>query len=73
MPGIDKPAVREGDRIDTSHDYAVGAWARHFNVSVKDVREAVAAVGDRALRVKEHLGARRGGSRSSHSERPSSR
>lgn len=47
------------DRIDLSHDYAVCAWARHFNTSQQSVREAVAAVGDRAGRVREHLEAKR--------------
>jgi hypothetical protein len=43
------------ERIDISHDYAVCAWARHFNVSEKRVKEAVAAVGDDADRVRQHL------------------
>jgi predicted nucleotidyltransferase len=43
------------ERIDVSHDYAVCAWARHFNVSEKRVKEAVAAVGDDAERVRDHL------------------
>ena len=48
-----QPARQE--RIDTSHDYAVCAWARHFNVSQQRVKEAVAAVGNEADRVREHL------------------
>ena len=43
------------ERIDISYDYAVCAWARHFNVSEKRVKEAVAAVGDDAAKVREHL------------------
>jgi len=43
------------ERIDVSYDYAVCAWARHFNVSERRVKEAVAAVGDDADRVREHL------------------
>ncbi len=43
------------ERIDISYDYAVCAWARHFNVSEKHVKEAVAAVGDDADRVRDHL------------------
>ena len=43
------------ERIDVSYDYAVCAWAKHFNVSEKRVKEAVAAVGDEADRVREHL------------------
>ena len=53
------------ERIDLSHDYAVCAWARHFNVSEKRVKEAVAAVGDEADRVREHL------KKSAASNRPS--
>lgn len=48
-----RPASSE--RIDITYDYAVCAWARHFNVSEKRVKEAVAAVGDQADRVREHL------------------
>jgi hypothetical protein len=55
------------DRIDVSWDYAVCAWARHFNTSERQVKEAVAAVGDRADAVREHLQARR----QARSERPS--
>lgn len=54
------------ERIDLSYDYAVCAWARHFNVTEKRVKEAVAAVGDDADRVREHL------KKSVPSERPSS-
>lgn len=54
------------ERIDISYDYAVCAWARHFNVSEKKVKEAVAAVGDEAERVREHLHR----SRAASSERP---
>jgi hypothetical protein len=49
----DQPARK--DHIDTSHDYAVCAWARHFNVSQQRVKEAVRAVGSEAERVREHL------------------
>ena len=55
------------ERIDVSYDYAVCAWARHFNVSEKHVKEAVAAVGDDADKVREHLQR----SRAASSERPS--
>ena len=68
----DKPAVRESDRIDVTHDYAMCAWAKLFNVSEKEVREAVAAVGDRAVKVRDHLSVgrtQRGGA--GVSERPS--
>lgn len=61
--------IRESDRIDTSHDYAMCAWARLFNVSEKQVREAVSKVGDRAVAVKEHL--QRDQRTRSNPERPS--
>ncbi len=58
-------ASLDGERIDVQHDYALCAWARHFNASEKQVREAVRAVGDHAGRVRDHLRAQGG------SERPS--
>lgn len=65
-----KPQDRSArtERIDLSYDYAVCAWARHFNVSEKRVKEAVAAVGNEAERVREHLSRTAGAA-----ERPSAR
>ncbi len=65
-----QPTLRESDRIDLSHDYAMCAWARHFNVSEQQVREAVSRVGDRAVAVKAHL---QRGRTMENPERPSSR
>jgi predicted nucleotidyltransferase len=45
----------KSERIDVTYDYAVCSWARHFNVSEKRVKEAVAAVGNESERVREHL------------------
>lgn len=45
----------DGERIDVQYDYAVCAWARHFNTSQEQVKEAVQAVGDRADKVRDHL------------------
>lgn len=64
-----EPAGRKVDRIDVKHEYELCVWARHFNTSEKQVKEAVAAVGDRADKVREHLTTRRPAS----SERPSGR
>ncbi len=61
------------ERIDIEYDYAVCAWARHFNVSEKRVKEAVAAVGDSAEKVREHLGGAGPQSRQDGRERPSGR
>ncbi len=55
----------DGERIDIRHDYAVCAWARHFNTSQQRVKEAVQAVGDCAGKVREHLGAGAGADRPS--------
>jgi hypothetical protein len=62
-----EPQAHPDDRIDVGYDYALCAWARHFNVSEQKVKDAVAAVGDRAGRVREHL------ARAANAERPSSR
>lgn len=61
--------VRDTDRVNVDHEYELCAWARYFNASEKRVKEAVAAVGDRAVRVRDHL--RSSPSRGS-SERPAS-
>jgi hypothetical protein len=57
----------ERERIDIGYDYAVCAWARHFNTSEQRVKEAVQAVGDRADKVRDHLAGQ------GRSERPSAR
>ena len=68
VPSQNRTRSARSERIDVSHDYAVCAWARHFNVSEKRVKEAVAAVGDDAERVRVHLkGAR------ADTDRPSAR
>jgi predicted nucleotidyltransferase len=54
----------KSERIDVTYDYAVCSWARHFNVSEKRVKEAVAAVGNDSAMVREHL-------KRAQSERPS--
>ena len=62
--------ARPDDQIDIGYDYAVCAWARHFTVSEKQVKEAVAAVGDRAGKVGEHL-RNAAGACANRQERPS--
>ena len=61
----------ENERIDIQHDYAVCAWARHFNTSETRVLQAVQAVGDRADKVRDHLAEGPGSGRSS--EHPTAR
>jgi hypothetical protein len=67
MAGIDATAGDKIDHIDVSWDYAVCAWARHFNTSEQTIKEAVRAVGNRADRVREHIEAKK----QQRSERPS--
>ena len=57
------------EHIDVTYDWELCVWARHFNTSEKNVKEAVAAVGSRADRVREHLAMKR----EQAGERPSSR
>ena len=59
------PEARDEDKINLEYDYEVCAWARHFNASEQRVKEAVAAVGNRAGSVRDHLRSNRS------SERPS--
>ncbi len=68
-------AQRHADRIDVHQEYELCAWARHFMTSEHRVKEAVAAVGDSADRVRDHL-ARHGMSATPArraSDRPSAR
>lgn len=58
--GID---IAEGDRIHIDDEWEMCAWARYFNAPEKRVKEAVRAVGDSAVKVRDHLRA--------NSERPS--
>jgi len=59
------------ERIDIEYDYAVCAWARHFNTSQQRIKEAVQAVGDRAECVREHLKNSAAADRGDSHERPS--
>jgi hypothetical protein len=55
--------IGANDRIHLDDEWEVCAWARYFNASERTVKEAVAAVGDSAMKVRDHL-------RSRGSERP---
>lgn len=62
--------ARDHDRIDAEDDYARCAWARYFNTSEHRLKEAIAAVGNEAGRVRDHLA----GKHAPHAaERPSAR
>lgn len=64
-----KTGSRREDRIDITYDYEVCVWARHFNTTQQQIKDAVKAVGNRADRVGAHLAA----TASDGSRRPSER
>ena len=43
------------DQIDAGSDEALATWAKRFDVSPTQIKEAVAEVGDRASDVELHL------------------
>jgi hypothetical protein len=53
------------DRINIDDDHEVRNWAQVLGVTAQQVREAVDAVGNRADKVLEHFGARKGQKRAS--------
>ncbi|MDB5999439.1 MAG: hypothetical protein JWP52_1138 [Rhizobacter sp.] len=55
---------QDRERIDVHEDYELRDWAKKFNVTPEQVKDAVAAVGDRAADVEMHLK----GSRSTSNE-----
>ena len=51
-----KVGGQDGDRINVNEDYEVRVWMQSLGVSEDELRKAVAAVGDRADKVREYLG-----------------
>lgn len=43
------------DRINMQQEHEVRYWTKELGVSEDELRQAVAAVGDRANKVREHL------------------
>ncbi len=56
--GHDKLKVggQDRNRINLNEDYEVRDWTKGLGVTEEELRKAVAAVGDRADKVREHLG-----------------
>lgn len=50
-----RPIAYLPERVVVERDYDLSAWARHFNVSESRIKQAVAAVGNRAESVRDHL------------------
>lgn len=49
------PEPPDTDRIDTDDEAALHDWARRLDTTAQQLRDAVAAVGDRAADVELHL------------------
>jgi hypothetical protein len=54
-----KVGAQDRARINVEEDYELADWAQKFGVSPERLKEAVAAVGDRASRVESYLQSRR--------------
>jgi hypothetical protein len=67
---LKKRGGQDRKRIDVSQDFELRDWSKKFGVSQEQLKEAVAAVGDRADKVEEHLKGRKPAKRST--ERPGS-
>ena len=50
-----KSGGQDRDRINIHQDYELRDWAKSLNTTPERVKEAVAAVGDRAEKVREYL------------------
>jgi hypothetical protein len=46
---------QDRDRINVNEDYEVRQWAKKFDATPQQIKEAVQAVGDRADKVEMHL------------------
>lgn len=47
---------QDRQRISVNQDYELRDWAKSLNTTPERLKEAVAAVGDRADKVREYLG-----------------
>jgi len=51
-----KSQGQDRQRINIHQDYELRDWSKSLNTSPERLKEAVAAVGDRAEKVREYLG-----------------
>ena len=51
---------QDRERINVNQEYELRDWAKTMNTTPERVKEAVQAVGDRADKVREFLGQRKG-------------
>jgi hypothetical protein len=64
----DKRGGQDRERINVNEDHELRDWARKFDATPQQIKEAVQAVGDRAEKVEMHL---KGSHSTSNSERMS--
>ena len=53
---LKKRGSPDRDRINVNEDYEVQDWSESLGVTPEELKKAVAAVGDRADAVRQHLG-----------------
>ena len=53
---LSKRGGQDRERIDVNQDWELRNWAKKFGVSPEELKRAVQAVGDRADKVRQHLG-----------------
>jgi hypothetical protein len=63
-----KRGGQDRERINVNEEYELRDWARKFDTTPQQIKEAVQAVGDRAEKVEMHL---KGSHSTSNSERMS--
>jgi hypothetical protein len=71
----DDPNVRHGsdrERINVNQDHELRSWAKKFDATPEQVKEAVQAVGDRADQVEMHLKGSRATTNSERTDAPRS-
>ncbi len=51
-----KTGGQDRQRINLNEDYEVRDWTKRLGVTEEELRKAVAAVGDQADKVRDHLG-----------------
>ncbi|MBC5765290.1 DUF3606 domain-containing protein [Ramlibacter albus] len=58
-----KSGGQDRERINVNQDYELRDWSKSLGVSPEELKKAVAAVGDRAEKVREYLRSRSGSDR----------
>lgn len=70
----DNPSIRSGsdrERINVNQEHELRHWAKKFDATPQQIKEAVQAVGDRADKVEMHLKGSRSSTNSDREKRGS--